>query len=118
VWDEASPDAEAALTFALLPPSLMRALVARIRSDARFDAKRICGKTLLRSEKGRIPSLLFFWSYAARFQSVFYPTVDEATTGHLGRFLSAHRPGRSRPQAIVMKSIPVERGLTLAGKAL
>ena len=39
VWDEASPDAEAVLTFALLPPSLMRALIARIGSDAGLAAE-------------------------------------------------------------------------------
>jgi internalin A len=39
VWDDASPDAEAALTFALLPPGLMRALIARIGSDAGLAAE-------------------------------------------------------------------------------
>ena len=39
VWDEASPDAEAVLTFALLPPGLMRALIARIGSDAGLAAE-------------------------------------------------------------------------------
>jgi internalin A len=39
VWDEASPDAEAVLTFALLPPSLMRARIARIGSDAGLAAE-------------------------------------------------------------------------------
>jgi internalin A len=39
VWDEASPDAEATLTFALLPPGLMRALIARIGSDAGLAAE-------------------------------------------------------------------------------
>jgi internalin A len=39
VWDEASPDAEAVLTFSLLPPSLMRALIARIGSDAGLAAE-------------------------------------------------------------------------------
>jgi internalin A len=39
VWDEASPDAEAVLTFALLPPSLMRALIARIGNDAGLAAE-------------------------------------------------------------------------------
>jgi internalin A len=39
VWDEASPDAEAVLTFALLPPGLMRALIAQIGSDAGFAAE-------------------------------------------------------------------------------
>jgi internalin A len=39
VWDEASPDAEAVLTFALLPPSLIRALIARIGSDAGLAAE-------------------------------------------------------------------------------
>jgi internalin A len=39
VWDEASPDAEAVLTFALLPPGLMRALIARIGNDAGLAAE-------------------------------------------------------------------------------
>jgi internalin A len=39
VWDEARPDAEAVLTFALLPPGLMRALIARIGSDAGLAAE-------------------------------------------------------------------------------
>jgi internalin A len=39
VWDEASPDAAAVLTFALLPPGLMRALIARIGSDAGLAAE-------------------------------------------------------------------------------
>ena len=39
VWDEASPDAGAVLTFALLPPGLMRALIARIGSDAGLAAE-------------------------------------------------------------------------------
>jgi internalin A len=39
VWDEASPDAEAVLTFALLPPGIMRALIARIGSDAGLAAE-------------------------------------------------------------------------------
>jgi internalin A len=39
LWDEASPDAEAVLTFALLPPGLMRALIARIGSDAGLAAE-------------------------------------------------------------------------------
>jgi internalin A len=39
VWDEASPDAEAVLTFSLLPPGLMRALIARIGSDAGLAAE-------------------------------------------------------------------------------
>lgn len=39
VWDEASPDAEAVLTFALLPPGLMRALIAQIGSDAGLAAE-------------------------------------------------------------------------------
>jgi internalin A len=39
VWDEVSPDAEAVLTFALLPPGLMRALIARIGSDAGLAAE-------------------------------------------------------------------------------
>ena len=39
VWDEASPDAEAVLTFTLLPPGLMRALIARIGSDAGLAAE-------------------------------------------------------------------------------
>ena len=39
VWDEASPDAVAVLTFALLPPGLMRALIARIGSDAGLAAE-------------------------------------------------------------------------------
>jgi internalin A len=39
VWDEASPDAEAVLTFALLPSGLMRALIARIGSDAGLAAE-------------------------------------------------------------------------------
>ena len=39
VWDDASPDAEAVLTFALLPPGLMRALIARIGSDAGLAAE-------------------------------------------------------------------------------
>lgn len=34
VWDEANPDAEVVLTFALLPPGLMRTLIVRIGSDA------------------------------------------------------------------------------------
>jgi internalin A len=39
VWDDASADAEAVLTFALLPPGLMRALIARIGSDAGLAAE-------------------------------------------------------------------------------
>ena len=39
VWDEARPDGEAVLTFALLPPGLMRALIARIGSDAGLAAE-------------------------------------------------------------------------------
>src|SRR5262249_41585645 len=39
VWDEAKPDAEAALTFELLPPGLMRALIARIGADAGLAAE-------------------------------------------------------------------------------
>jgi internalin A len=39
VWDDASPDAEAVLTFALLPPGLMRALIARIGRDAGLAAE-------------------------------------------------------------------------------
>jgi internalin A len=39
VWDEASPDAEAVLTFALLPPGLIRALIAQIGSDAGLAAE-------------------------------------------------------------------------------
>jgi internalin A len=39
VWDEASPDAEVVLTFALLPPGLVRALIARIGSDAGLAAE-------------------------------------------------------------------------------
>jgi internalin A len=39
VWDEASPDAKAVLTFALLPPGLMRAVIARIGSDAGLAAE-------------------------------------------------------------------------------
>ena len=39
VWDDASPDAEAVLTFALLPPGLMRALIARIGGDAGLAAE-------------------------------------------------------------------------------
>jgi internalin A len=39
VWDDANPDAEAVLTFALLPPGLMRALIARIGSDAGLAAE-------------------------------------------------------------------------------
>jgi internalin A len=39
VWDEASPDAEAVLTFALLPPGLVRALIARIGNDAGLAAE-------------------------------------------------------------------------------
>jgi internalin A len=39
VWDDASPDAEAVLTFDLLPPGLMRALTARIGSDAGLAAE-------------------------------------------------------------------------------
>jgi internalin A len=38
-WDESSPDAEAVLTFALLPPGLMRALIARIGRDAGLAAE-------------------------------------------------------------------------------
>lgn len=38
-WDEASPDAEAVLTFTLLPPGLMRALIARIGNDAGLAAE-------------------------------------------------------------------------------
>jgi internalin A len=38
-WDEASPDAEAVLTFTLLPPGLMRALIARIGSEAGLAAE-------------------------------------------------------------------------------
>jgi internalin A len=39
VWDKASPDAEAVLTFDLLPPGLMRALITRIGSDAGLAAE-------------------------------------------------------------------------------
>jgi len=39
MWDEANPDAEAVLAFALLPPGLMRALIARIGSDAGLAAE-------------------------------------------------------------------------------
>jgi internalin A len=39
VWDEASPDAQAVLTFDLLPPGLMRGLIARIGSDAGLAAE-------------------------------------------------------------------------------
>jgi internalin A len=39
VWDEAEADAEAVLTFALLPPGLMRMLIARIGSDAGLAAE-------------------------------------------------------------------------------
>jgi internalin A len=39
VWDETSPDADAVLTFALLPPGLMRALIAQIGSDAGLAAE-------------------------------------------------------------------------------
>jgi internalin A len=39
VWDEASPDAEAVLTFTLLPPGLMRAQIARIGNDAGLAAE-------------------------------------------------------------------------------
>jgi internalin A len=39
VWDEASPDAQAVLTFDLLPPGLMRALIAQIGSDAGLAAE-------------------------------------------------------------------------------
>jgi internalin A len=39
VWDDASPDAEAVLTYALLPPGLMRALIARIGSEAGLAAE-------------------------------------------------------------------------------
>jgi internalin A len=39
VWDEASSDAEAVLTFALLPPGLMRALIASIGGDAGLAAE-------------------------------------------------------------------------------
>jgi GTPase SAR1 family protein len=39
VWDEASPEVEAVLTFDLLPPGLMRALIARIGSDAGLAAE-------------------------------------------------------------------------------
>ena len=39
MWDEAKPDAEAILTFALLPPSLMRTLIAQIGSDAGLAAE-------------------------------------------------------------------------------
>ena len=38
-WDDARPDAEAVLTFDLLPPGLMRALIARIGSDAGLAAE-------------------------------------------------------------------------------
>ena len=39
VWDDASPDAEAVLTFSLLPPHLMRALIARVGGDAGLAAE-------------------------------------------------------------------------------
>jgi hypothetical protein len=39
IWDEARPDAEAVLTFLLLPPTLMRALIAQIGSDAGLAAE-------------------------------------------------------------------------------
>jgi internalin A len=39
VWDEAKADAEAVLTFALLPPGLMRALIARIGNEAGLAAE-------------------------------------------------------------------------------
>jgi internalin A len=39
VWDEATPDAKAVLTFTLLPPGLMRALIARIGNDAGLAAE-------------------------------------------------------------------------------
>jgi internalin A len=39
VWDEASPDVKAGLTFDLLPPGLMRALIAQIGSDAGLAAE-------------------------------------------------------------------------------
>jgi internalin A len=42
VWDEASPDAEAVITFALLPPGLMRALIAQIGSGAGLAAEYWC----------------------------------------------------------------------------
>ena len=38
-WDEAKSDAEAVLTFALLPPGLMRGLIARIGNDAGLAAQ-------------------------------------------------------------------------------
>jgi internalin A len=38
-WDEAEADAEAVLTFALLPPGLMRALIARIGGHAGLAAE-------------------------------------------------------------------------------
>ena len=38
-WDEAKADAEAVLTFALLPPGLMRALIARIGGEAGLAAE-------------------------------------------------------------------------------
>jgi internalin A len=39
VWDEAGPEAEAVLTFSLLPPGLMRALIAWIGSGAGLAAE-------------------------------------------------------------------------------
>jgi internalin A len=36
IWDEAKPDTEAVLSFNLLPPGLMRTLIARIGADAGF----------------------------------------------------------------------------------
>ena len=39
VWDDAHPDAEAVLTFALLPPGLIRALIARIGGEAGLAAE-------------------------------------------------------------------------------
>jgi internalin A len=39
IWDEASPDADPVLTFGRLPSGLMRALIARIGSDAGLAAE-------------------------------------------------------------------------------
>jgi internalin A len=36
IWDEVKPDAEAVLSFDLLPPGLMRTLIAKIGADAGF----------------------------------------------------------------------------------
>jgi internalin A len=61
VWDESSPDAEAVLTFALLPPGLMRALIAWIGSDAGLAAGAMASVSMMKG-----PNLARWLSSAGR----------------------------------------------------